>query len=481
MNDHASRPLSKINLVQGMHGPEFAAARARYLAKIPMREALYDPCQPNAKQLSLIGCLSEFGYSQLVKASLGGHLTFQEAFAATCYILRASNGHLERRFHCLKDASLGPDGDCMAAREMLSGLAMKEAWAELTPDEVAGMVTAAQMDIIHFPDYGPRVLETCGMGGDRGMMVNGDPVRRKTINCSTLSALTVASLGHRTAKHGSYSNTSAVGSTEAIENLGVIVDIPKRDVQEELAMSGFHFTDAHAWKTIHDLSHLLPRRETVNHVIGPMTPPVSPATRLDKVIGVNEKMHPETIARAYARLHADGVYNVGNVAVVCGLSQHIDAHEAINSRHIRDLAVLDELSPFASLMSFTARDEFLANVVLTPASFGLMFRDPMSVFVPNEEAMIMEANRIAVHLGCDDRDRQLVEYLAMNAGLALYLTNGMMDDDLARFRAGRGPDSEKLAHCAWICLEALREGRVSAFLASQVQLTCKASGRFNAQ
>lgn len=476
MSDREVNPLSKINLVQGMEGPEFAAARARYLAKVPMREALYRPRASNRVQRQLIERLGEFGYGELIKSSLSGHLAFEEAFAAACYVLRASNGHLEREFVGLKSPSLGLAGDCMAAREMLSGLAMKESWSELTPDEVAGLVTAAQMDIMAFPNYGPRVLETCGMGGDRGMLFNGDRQRRKTINGSTLSALTVAALGYCTAKHGSYSNTSTVGSTDAIEKLGLVVDIPQHDIQEELVASGFHFTDAHAWKTIHDLSHLLPRRETVNHVIGPMTPPIGPTTRLDKVLGVNEKMHPETIARAYARLHHDGVYNVGGVAVVCGLGQRVDTHEATMGRRVRDLAALDELSPFASLVSFAAGNEFLANVVLTPASFGLRFRDPMSVFVANDSAEIMTANRVALCQDQDPDDRQLVEYLAMNAGLALYLIVGL-DEDHERLRTGHGPDTEKLAACAQTCLQALREGRVSAFLNDQISLTHRLAER----
>ena len=450
-----------------------------------MREALYESRAASRVQQLLIDQLGDIGYGDIVKASLGDNLTFEQAFAATCYVLRASNGHLERRFLHLKDASFGPAGDTMAAREMLSGLAMKEAWVDLTSDEVAGMVTAAQMDIVYFPNYGLRVLETCGMGGDRGLKIGAGQMRYKTINGSTLSALTVASLGYRTAKHGSYSNTSVFGSTETIEKLGVIVDIPDRDVQDKLAASGFHFTDAHAWKTIHDLSHELPRRETVNHVIGPMTPPVSPITRLDKVIGVNEKMHPETIAHAYARLHKEGIYNVGNVAVVCGLncthSEYIEATlDPEKARaFVRSVAILDELSTFSTLVSFTTGSEFLGNFILVPADFGFRSRNPTSVFVANDEREIMAANHAALCMTKDPAGRQLDEYLAMNAGLALYLANGMMDDDLERFRAGRGPNSEKLAHCAGVCLKALRENRVATFLESQVRLTRDVSGRFS--
>lgn len=469
--------ITKINLLTGDEAtPSGRANNAKYRGKIAMRDTLYTQREPLPVQQQMLELLRSFSYGELVRKSLGEGLSFGEAFAANCYVLRASNGKLANTvLKGLATDSFGEFGDCMAAREMLCGLAMKEAHAQLSEDEVAGLVTAAMLDVVHFPKYGPRVLETCGMGGDLGMLINGDGERRKTINGSTLSALVVASLGHRVSKHGSYSNTSVLGATEAIEELGLVIDIPGRNVQDELADSGFIYTDAHAWKTIHDLSHLPPRRETVNHVIGPMTPPIDHETRLDKVLGVNEKMRPETIAQAYAMLHKNGVFNVGNVAVVAGLSQRIDVHGGVVKSDVRALTVLDELSPFASVVALTSRDKFLGNFVFTPASFGVHFNDPFCVFIENNRHSISSANRSAIMLESSQDRPYLVDYLAMNAALALYLVE-CMDDDVD-LRSGKGPSTKLLQQCFTRCRNAIIEGRSAGFLRKQQELTHRLSAQ----
>lgn len=118
----------------------------------------------------------------------------------------------------------------------------------------------------------PHVIETCGMGGDVGFVHNG--TTKKTINVSTLSAIVLAALKYPVAKHGSYANTSAVGSTEAIELLGANTSLTSIDEVERVwEQSGFCFLDAHWCKTIHDLSHLL-MMETINHVARAYEPAV---------------------------------------------------------------------------------------------------------------------------------------------------------------------------------------------------------------
>ncbi len=436
-----------------------------YEMKTRMREALKEEREPLPVQSELLARIKEFPYKALVAASLSHHLSFDAAFVAMCYALRASNRFLAERYFGGCD-DFGPEGNALAAREMLSGLAMKEAWSGLTPDEVAGFVTATMLDIVRFPSYGPRVIETCGMGGDRGILVNGDPRPRKTVNSSTLSALVLATLGIKTAKHGSYSNTSAVGSTNAIERFGAVVDIPSVRVQARLAEETFHYTDAHAWKTVHDLSHLEPRRETINHVVGPMTPPVASGTRLDKVIGVNEKMRPDVVAQAYEILHRKGIFQVGNVAVVSGLSEQITREQCAVHDRLREHIVLDELSPIASAVALVQKGKFVGTFVLTPSHFGATFPNVQAPFIANDETTIFQAN-LATLGGVED-ERRLVELVAMNAALGLYLVEAMDDD---RELAEQGPSPDALKACYRRCHAALTEKRVLAFTQAYVELT----------
>ncbi len=430
-----------------------------YDGKIRMRETLFSPRKPLPAQQEELDRLTQFRYGDLTKRMLSGHLSFSEAFAAMCYALRVSNGWLAKQYFTGME-DFGNPGNLMAGREMLSCLAVKEAWGHLTPAEVAGMVAATMLDVVRYPDYGPTIFENCGMGGDRGLHFNGETSYRKTINGSTLSTLVIASLGYKTAKHGSYSNTSSVGSTDAIERLGMVVDTPSVSAQDALAQTGFHFTCAHAWKTVHDLSHAPPRRETVNHVVGPMTPPIDPVhTRLDKIVGVSEKLHPDVVVRAYEILREKGLINLRHAAAVCGLDRDLGSGEIRFFERVREAVVLDELSPYASVVSILRNGKFVGTHEITPEMFGVVFQNPRSVFIRNEVDEIMDQNWKA--LRGQESGNQIPEYLAMNAAFSLYLIESLEDDPVSE---SRGPDQDALSSAFDRCYTAIKSGDVETYL-----------------
>jgi anthranilate phosphoribosyltransferase len=321
------------------------------------------------------------------------------------------------------------------------------------------MASAAMMDSV-IKIKMPRVIETCGMGGDRGYGVGSS--RKKGINASTLSSLVLAAVGLPSVKHGSYGNTSLVGSTEAIESFGAHTSMrSEEEVMKILNAAGYCFFDAHWCKTIHDLSHLL-MMETVNHVIGPMTPPLSQSTEINKLMGVNEKVHPQTIVEAYALLHRLGVQNVGGVVVIAGLAEDgVGIDPVKDYAAVRQHTILDEFSPYASVVSVGFQSRHVGTFMVVPEDFGITV-DPRRIEVENNRETVYRANMAALH----GTDSALADYLAMNSALGLFAFEHAGKADAAvdgKLNAGY------LKECFLRCREAIATGRAGNALANYVK------------
>ena len=101
-------------------------------------------------------------------------------------------------------------------------------------EEMTGFVRAmvAPAVPLELPS-GMDVVDTCGTGGDR----------LRSINVSTIAALVVAAAGAKVCKHGGRASSSAVGTADVLEALGVVADLGPRGVArciEEVGM-GFCF------------------------------------------------------------------------------------------------------------------------------------------------------------------------------------------------------------------------------------------------
>lgn len=396
------------------------------------------------------------------KVKHGKDLTFEEAFCGMCYVLAATNARFYDAVHGAfaqaYKSSFSHEKAIAYGTAFVQLMAAKESMRHLTPDEVAGIAAASMMDTV-IQLKREHVIETCGMGGDLGFAHNG--VVKKTINVSTLSALVLAALGYPVAKHGSYGNTSAVGSTEAIELLGANTSLTSVDQVEALwKTSGFIFLDAHWCKTIHDLSHLL-MMETINHVAGPMSPPFTPETLLTKLMGVNEKVHPSVIARAYGLLHERGLQLNSGIAIVCGLDAGGMGIDPYDEQAVRAHTIVDELSPFASVVSIAHGDLYKGSFIVRPEDFGVSI-DPLRVQVTNTQEDILRANMQALQ----NEDKELARYLAMNSAVAMLVENYQGRDDLI---VHNRLNAKYLRECYNACLQAIQSGKAWAVLQEHVR------------
>jgi anthranilate phosphoribosyltransferase len=134
-----------------------------------------------------------------------------------------------------------------------------------TPGELAGLVRTMLAHAAPLSIEGPAV-DVVGTGADRA----------HTVNISTMAALVVAGSGRRVVKHGNRAASSACGTADVLEELGVVIDLPSAGVARTVAEVGigfcfapvFHAGTRHAGP---------PRRElgvpTVFNFLGPLTNP----------------------------------------------------------------------------------------------------------------------------------------------------------------------------------------------------------------
>ncbi|TAM89210.1 MAG: anthranilate phosphoribosyltransferase [Jatrophihabitans sp.] len=99
-----------------------------------------------------------------------------------------------------------------------------------TPEEIAGLIDTMLRRAVRV-DVPVRAVDVVGTGADRA----------HTVNISTMAALVVAGTGRRVVKHGNRAATSACGTADVLEELGVAIDLPAEGVARSVAEVGIGF------------------------------------------------------------------------------------------------------------------------------------------------------------------------------------------------------------------------------------------------
>jgi anthranilate phosphoribosyltransferase len=205
----------------------------------------------------------------------------------------------------LSGASLSSADTAWAMREVMRGDATPAQVAAFvvalrakgeTPEEVAGLVEVMLAEALPVHVEG-RVVDTCGTGGDRS----------GTVNLSTMAALVVAGAGVPVAKHGNRAASSACGSADLLEQLGVVVDLPPPAIGRCVAQAGIAFCFAPVFHPGMRFA-AVPRRDigiaTVFNVLGPLTNPAHPGAQ---AVGVSDRRLAPVVAGVLARRGVDAL------------------------------------------------------------------------------------------------------------------------------------------------------------------------------
>ena len=180
-------------------------------------------------------------------------------------------------------------------------------------------------------------IDTCGTGGD-GM---------NTVNISTASALLLASMGIKVAKHGNKAVSSKCGSGDVLEALNIKIDLEPKEIEQEISNNNFGFMFApnyhSAMRFVGPVRKKIGKR-TIFNMIGPLS---NPALVERQVVGVFDKK--------LLKIFAEGLKNL-----------NIKFAWIVNSED-----GLDEISPYAKTNVVQLKNGEISEILVDPNSIGV--------------------------------------------------------------------------------------------------------------
>ena len=205
-----------------------------------------------------------------------------------------------------------------------------------TKDELAGGIYVLR-EKANKVNTDKNTIDTCGTGGDG----------QNSLNISTASAIVLASMGVKVAKHGNKAVSSNCGSADVLEALRININLNPKEVEESIKKFNFAFMFAPNYHSA--MKHVGPARKkmgkkTIFNLIGPLS---SPAQVKRQVIGVFDKKWMKPFAEA---LKENGVVHAYIV--------HSDDG-------------MDEISPFEKTNIVELKEGKIKQFSIDPKSLGL--------------------------------------------------------------------------------------------------------------
>ena len=180
-------------------------------------------------------------------------------------------------------------------------------------------------------------VDTCGTGGD-GM---------NTLNISTASALLLASMGIKVAKHGNKAVSSKCGSGDVLEALNIKINLEPNEIEKQINTNNFGFMFAPNYHSA--MKHVGPTRKkigkrTIFNMIGPLS---NPALVNRQVVGVFDKKLLKIFGEALINLNIEFAW-------------------IVNSED-----GLDEISPYAKTNVVQVSNSKISEIVIDPKTLNI--------------------------------------------------------------------------------------------------------------
>ncbi len=264
-----------------------------------------------------------------------------------------------------------------------------------TPAELAGLVRSMLASAVPVPLSEPAV-DVVGTGGDRAL----------TVNISTMAALVTAGSGRAVVKHGNRAASSACGTADVLEELGVAIDLAADGVLATVAEVGIGFCFAPVFHA--GMRHASgPRRElgvpTAFNYLGPLTNPARPVAA---AIGAYDRQMAPVMAQVLADRGDRGMVFRGDDG-------------------------LDELTTTTTSQVWLVHDGAVRADVLDPASVGIAPAEPQAL---RGGSAVFNAEVVRQVLAGEPgpvRDAVL-----LNAAAAIAAFDGVLDSAEAAIRHG---------------------------------------------
>ena len=182
-----------------------------------------------------------------------------------------------------------------------------------------------------------NAIDTCGTGGDG----------KNTLNISTASALLLASMGIKVAKHGNKAVSSKCGSGDVLEKLNININLDAKAVENSINKVNFGFMFAPNFHSA--MKYVGPTRKkigkrTIFNMIGPLS---SPALVKKQVVGVFDKKLLNIFANALKNL------------------------EITNAWIVNSEDGLDEISPYATTNVCQLKNGEISNITINPTELKI--------------------------------------------------------------------------------------------------------------